>query len=143
MTTQVTTATRTPSAENAAFPIPLRIAQALMAVVGIVGIVGVTYFTMLEPEDGMTAADGAVAALLFIGSLGYIAAGRKLGSNDPEIWMTALGFAAMRVAFSVVKVFGYDEGEAVSFLVLDILIVALLMTGQPSTSPRHTPQATE
>src|SRR5688572_8089528 len=131
MATQFTTANRAQAIQPPGFPLPLRIAQALMVVVGAVGIAGVTYFTMLEPEDGMNVVDGAVAALLFIGSLGYIAAGRKLGLGDSEVWMAALGFALLRVALSVVKVFGYNEGEAISFLVLDIVIVALLMTGQP------------
>jgi hypothetical protein len=78
-----------------------------------------------------------VASLLFIGSLGYIAAGRKLALGDPEVWAAALGFAVLRVSLSVVKVFGYNEGEAISFLVLDILIVALLMTAQPSSSTKR------
>ena len=135
MTTQVTTAAHAQALPD--FPLPIRLAQALMLVVGTVGLAGVTYFTMLEPEDGMNAADGAVAALLFIGSLGYIAAGRRLGTGDSEIWMAALGFAVLRVALSVVKVFGYNEGEAISFLVVDIIIVALLMTGQPVSTQRH------
>ena len=137
MTTQATTAPRAQATQLPGFPLPLRLAQALMLVVGVVGLFGVTYFTVLGPEDGMNAVDAIVAALLFIGSLGYIAAGRKLGLGDSEIWLAALAFAALRVALSVVKVFGYNEGEAIIFLVLDIIIVGLLMTGAPSGSNRR------
>jgi hypothetical protein len=105
-----------------------------MLVVGIIGTFGVVYFTMVEPEDGMNAADGLVAGLLLIGSLGYVAAGRKLSLNDPEIWMAATGFAVLRVVMSLVKVFGYEEGEATLFLVLDIIILGLLASIRPESS---------
>jgi hypothetical protein len=108
-----------------------RAAQALMLFVGIVGTFGVVYFTMVEPEAGLSAVDGLVAAVLLIGSLGYIAAGRKLALNDPEIWGAALGFALLRTALSVVKVVGYGESEATLFLALDVIITALLLSTRP------------
>lgn len=114
-------------------PLQTRAAQPLMFLVGIVGTFGVVYFTMVEPEPGINAADGLVAALLLIGSLGYIAAAPKLSLNDSEIWAAAVGFALLRVVMSLIKVVGYGEGEAVSFLALDAVIVALLMASKPQT----------
>jgi hypothetical protein len=116
-----------------------------MLIVGIVGTFGVVYFTMVEPEDGMNAVDGLVAGLLLIGSLGYIAAGRKLSLNDPEIWMAATGFAILRVVLSLVKVFGYEEGEATLFLVLDVAILGLLASIRPDSSeePALSPQTSK
>jgi hypothetical protein len=117
-------------------PFSVRVLQALMLFVGVVGTFGVIYFTMLEPEPGMDALDGLVATLLLIASLGYIAAGRKLSIPDRDIWFSAAGFAAMRVALSVVKVFAYGEGEATLFLVLDVVILALVATHLSSTARR-------
>ena len=131
MAIQSTAATRGTSAESSEAPLRVRIAQALMLLVGIVGTFGVTYFTMIEPEAGINALDGLVAALLLIGSLGYIAAGRKLTTGDSEIWAAATGFAVLRVALSAVKVVGYEETEAVSFLVMDVIIAGILLAGRP------------
>ena len=132
MAIQSTAATRTIPAQSSGVPLRVRIAQYLMLFVGVVGTLGVTYFTMIEPEAGISALDGLVAALLLMGSLGYIAAGRKLTTGDSEIWAAATGFALLRVALSAVKVFGYEETEAISFLVMDAIVAVILLAGRPA-----------
>ncbi|MGE0058835.1 MAG: hypothetical protein AB7T32_12700 [Dehalococcoidia bacterium] len=122
---------------QAGVPLQNRAAQALMLVVGLVGTFGVVYFTMVEPEPGISAVDGLVAALLLIGSLGYIAAAPKLSLNDSEIWGAALGFATLRLAMSLVKVIGYGEGDAISFLALDAVITGLLLIIRPAAAPER------
>jgi hypothetical protein len=131
MAIQSTAATRTIPTQASGVPLRVRIAQDLMLFVGIVGTLGVTYFTMIEPEAGINALDGLVAALLLIGSLGYIAAGRKLTTGDSEIWAAATGFTLLHLALSAVKVFGFDETEAISFLVMDGIIAGILLAGRP------------
>lgn len=120
-------------ARHGGVPLLTRATQALMLITGIVGTFGVIYFTMVQPESGIDAVDGFVAALLLIGSLGYISASTKLSLNDPEIWMAATGFAVLRVGMSLVKVVGYGETEATLFLGLDVIILALLPAIRPAT----------
>jgi hypothetical protein len=116
-----------------------------MLFAGVVSGFGVVYYTMLEPKDGLNAVDGLVAALLLIGSLGYIAAARKLRLHDAEIWLAAVGFALLHAGMSALNVFGYDASEIALFLGLDVVILVLIASIRPAdqTAPVSSPQTSK
>jgi hypothetical protein len=98
-----------------------------MLFVGAVGSFGVLFFTVIQPDKANLDALGySVAALLAVGSLGYVASAIRLGRADEGVWRFAMASALLRVALSIFKVGYYGEGAAIPFLALDVWIAALL-----------------
>ena len=104
-----------------------RLARGLMLLVGAVGSFGVLFFTVIQPDKANLDVLGySVAALLAVGSVGYVASAMRLGKADEGVWRLAMAFALLRVVLSVFKVGYYGETAAIPFLVLDVWITALL-----------------
>ncbi len=105
----------------------LILARALMLLVGSISCFGVVYFTIINPDSANLDVLGyTVAALLAIGSLGYVISAIRLGHATDGIWRLAMAAALLRAGLSIMKVAYYGETEAVPFLVLDVLITSLL-----------------
>jgi hypothetical protein len=55
-----------------------------------------------------------------------VVAAFRLGSGDRRIVRVISGLLLVEIAFSTVKLFAYDEPEALGFMAVDLLIFGLL-----------------
>jgi hypothetical protein len=101
--------------------IPLRAAQALLLALGGLVTFGSIYFSI---TDGGGAGDYAIGAWALAMAIAMLAAAPRLA--DPRVRRLTLGLLALHFVFGAVKVLGYDETEAATFMAADVVIAALI-----------------
>jgi hypothetical protein len=104
--------------------IPLRAAQALLALMGAVVTFGSIYFSVVEPTQSLGAIDWAVGAWALAMAIGMLAAAPRL--RDPAVRRLALVLLALHFVFGAVKVVGYAESEAATFMLADLVLIGLI-----------------
>ena len=126
-----TTDTRAQTRRTA--PITTRSAAALLAVLAIFHGYGVFYFTVLAPEAPLGAVLGFTAVAV-AAALVALAAVPGLLRGYPAAWTVALCWAVALAYWTAYKAPVEDEPEALIFLALDGVLLALLMA---PASRRH------
>lgn len=101
--------------------IPLRAAQALLLALGALVTFGSIYFSI---TDAGSVGDWAIGAWALAMALGMLAAAPRL--RDARVRRLTLGLLALHFVFGAVKVVGYDEAEAATFMVADVVLIALV-----------------
>lgn len=117
----------------------LRTARVVAVLHAVLGLTGVVLFTLVMPEEalwihpvvdtGVILLKVAVCALLLVGALWpALDSGRRR-----RLLMVAV---VGSVAFGLVKLFAYDEPEALAFFVVDAILLALLLLARPRVAAR-------
>lgn len=109
------------------------VARILLALVGTVTAIGATYFTFFASvEEGRVsgAIDWLLAVVAFALAAGYVIAAVRLGHPTQNAVRFAFAVVGLHVVFNVVKLVGYEEMEAVTFFVADVLILVALTGGR-------------
>lgn len=131
----MTIETTAPPAATTAVPpgdrsFALSVARVLLLLMGLATTGGATYFTFFaSPEQGGVSApvDWVLGAWALTMGVGFVLAAVRL---RPPVSARALrltvGLIVAHVVFSVVKIVGYSETEAVTFLAVDVVVLALL-----------------
>jgi hypothetical protein len=101
--------------------IPLRAAQALLLALGGLVTFGSIYFSI---TDAGSASDWAIGAWALAMALGMLAAAPRL--RDPGVRRLTLGLLVVHFVFGAVKVLGYDEPEAATFMAADVVLIGLI-----------------
>ena len=101
--------------------IPLRAAQALLLALGGLVTFGSIYFSV---TDAGSASDWAIGAWALAMALGMLAAAPRL--RDPGVRRLTIGLLVVHFAFGAVKVLGYDEPEAATFMAADVVLIVLI-----------------
>lgn len=105
----------------------IRVAQALMiGPLGALVIFGSIYFGVIAPTEAMGAFDWLVGAWAFAMGLASVALAARLASGGERVARVAIGLVALHVAFGVVKLAVYREGAAVTFMAVDVVLLAVL-----------------
>jgi hypothetical protein len=115
-------------------PVAARIAQVLMiGPLGLLALFGSVLFTVVAPPGPMRAGDYVVGAFAFALGGANLRAGARLVRGGAPARRTASVLLALQIVFGLVKLVGYHEGAAVTFIVLDLVALALV---QRSVAPR-------
>ena len=104
--------------------------RVLIGVFGAFKLYGTVYFTFVataaQGGDPQGVVDWLVAAWSFGLATALIVAAVLLRNRDRRVAGVVVGLLAVEIVFSFVKLFVYDEPEAVGFMAVDLVIVALL-----------------
>lgn len=103
-------------------PVLLRATQGLLALTGAVVMFGSVYFSAIAPPQEVHAVDWAVAAWAFGLAVAFLALAPRL----PGSLRLVTALVAVHAVFGVVKIVGYDETEAATFIAVDLILLALL-----------------
>jgi hypothetical protein len=113
-------------------PATLRAAQLLLALLGAIVTFGAIYFSAFVPEDVAEPAnslgDWLVGAWALATGVGALYCAARLAGPDARVRRAARWLMATHVVFGLVKVVAYSEAEAVPFIVIDLVLIALLST---------------
>jgi hypothetical protein len=113
-------------------PVSLRAAQILMLLLGAVVTFGAIYFSAFVPADVAERADSLgdwlVGAWALATGLGFLYLGARLTGPDACVRSAARWLLVAHVVFGLVKLFAYSEAEAMTFVVVDLLVLGLLST---------------
>jgi hypothetical protein len=101
--------------------IPLRTAQALLLALGGLVTFGSIYFSI---TDAGSAGDWAIGAWALAMAVGMLAAAPRL--RDPGVRRLTAALLALHFVFGAVKVIGYAEPEAATFMAADVVLLALI-----------------
>jgi hypothetical protein len=107
----------------------VRLAQGLLALLGAVVLFGSIYFSVIEPPKDVVGVDWAVAAWALGIALAALASVPRLGRPEPGARRFVMALLAVHLVFGLVKLVGYDEPEAATFMAVDVLILGLLASG--------------
>lgn len=112
--------------------VALRAARVLLLLLGLATTGGATYFTFFAtPEQGgvSTGFDWFIGAWALAMGVGFVLAAVRLRAPvSPAVLRPTLALIAAHIVFSIVKIVGFSESEAVTFLVVDVVALALLAT---------------
>jgi hypothetical protein len=104
--------------------------RVLLGVFGAFKLGGTVWFTFFataeQGGDPQGVADWLVAAWSFALASALIVAAVRLGSGTRGIAAITGGLLLVEIAFSFVKLFAYDEPEAVGFMAVDLVLLGLL-----------------
>jgi hypothetical protein len=100
----------------------LRATQGLLALTGAVVLFGSVYFSLIAPTEEVNGLDWAVGAWAFALAVAFLALAPRL----PHSLRLVTALVAVHAVFGVVKIVGYDETEAATFIAVDLLLLALL-----------------
>ena len=104
--------------------------RAVLGLFGAFKLYGTVWFTFFataeQGGDPQGVVDWAVAAWSFALATALIVAAAVLRQPDRRIVAITVGLLAVEIAFSFVKLFAYDEPEAVGFMAVDLVLLALL-----------------
>ncbi|NEK57552.1 hypothetical protein GCU56_06665 [Geodermatophilus sabuli] len=121
-----TTAVRTP----ARTPVALTVARGVLGLFGAVKLAGTAYFTFVASAEAGGDPQGAVDWLVVAWStalaVSFLVAAVRLGSGGGRALAVLAGVLVVDIVFSGVKLLAYDEPEAVGFMAVDLLLLALL-----------------
>lgn len=113
-----------------AVPVPvLWTARVLLGLLGASLLAGAVYFTFFAPpEDGgvTTAVDWAVAVWAMATAVGLLVVAVLLGDRTRRTLGLARALLVSHLVFGLVKVVFYAEPESVTFIVVDLVLLALL-----------------
>ncbi len=113
-------------------------ARLLLGLSGVAGVYGSVYFSFFAtPAQGgvVTAFDWFLAAWAFLGAVGSVAVAVLLGRGRSLYVQAAVWLVLAHVVFGAIKLFGYQESEALGFFAVDAVILLLLWLGtRPRTS---------
>ena len=128
-TTTATTATGTARPASRRDPLMIGI-RALLGLFGAFKLGGTVWFTFLattaQGGDPQGVVDWLVAAWSFALAGALIVAAVRLGAGSPRTAVVTAALLVVEIAFSFVKLFVYDEPEAVGFMAVDLVLLALL-----------------
>jgi hypothetical protein len=121
-----TTAVRPPVRRTAL----LQGTRVLLGLFGTFKLAGTAYFLFFataeqngDPEGLLDWSVGIWSTAL---AVALIAAAVRLGRGDRRTVQVLVGLLVVEIAFSLVKLFVYDEPEAVGFMAVDLVIFGLL-----------------
>jgi hypothetical protein len=115
-------------ARSPSVPAAVRAAQVLLlGPLGALVVFGSIYFSVIAPPQDVVGVDWLVAAWALALGTGNLVVGSRLAGR-PGLRRAALALVASHVAFGLVKIVGYGETEAATFMVLDALTIGLLTT---------------
>lgn len=104
--------------------------RVLLGLFGAFKLYGTVYFTFLataaQGGDPQGVVDWLVAAWSFALASALIVAAVRLRGGDRRIAGITAALLVVEVAFSLVKLFAYDEPEAIGFMAVDLVLLALL-----------------
>jgi hypothetical protein len=107
-------------------PAALRAVQALLGLMGGVVMWGSIYFSAIAPPVEVDALGWAVGAWAFAMAVAALVVAVRLGRGDARVHRFAVRLLALHFVFGIVKVVGYDEPEAATFMAADLLLLGLL-----------------
>ena len=127
----MTTTTTTPSPARVARRDPLLTGiRVLLGLFGAFKLYGTAYFTFFATAEQGGDPQGVVDWLVVTWStalaLALLVAAFGLRTADRRIVGVTVGLLLVEIAFSFVKLFAYDEIEALGFMAVDLVVVALL-----------------
>jgi hypothetical protein len=67
-----------------------------------------------------------VDAWAFAMAVAFLALAVRLGGGEASVRRLAMRLLALHVVFGAVKIVGYDEPEAATFMAVDVLLLGLL-----------------
>ena len=115
----------------------MRIARLLLGLLGLVLVPSSIYFAFFASADEggvVTAFDWFLAAWALIVGIGAVVVAVLLGRRSPVYVKAATWLVIAHLVFGAIKLFGYQETEALGFFAFDLLILALLWLGGRSRS---------
>src|SRR4051794_17801548 len=104
----------------------IRLAQGLLGLLGAVVLFGSTYFSLVDPPEPVDGVDWLVAAWAFATGVACIVIAVQLRRGGDRMRRAALVLVASHVAFGLVKLIGYHEDAALTFMAVDAVLVGLL-----------------
>ncbi len=112
--------------------------RALLGLFGAFKLYGTAYFTFVataeQGGDPQGVVDWLVVAWSTALALALLVAALRLRTADRRIVGVTVGLLLVEIAFSFVKLFAYDEIEALGFMAVDLVVVALLALAVRRTS---------
>ena len=122
-----TTTTTAPATRRGPLMIGIRV---LLGLFGAFKLYGTLYFTFLatasQGGDPQGVGDWLVAGWSFALAVALIVAAFRLGAGSPRTAVVTSALLLVEIVFSFVKLFVYDEPEAVGFMAVDVVLLALL-----------------
>jgi hypothetical protein len=122
-----TTAPARPATRRDPLMIGIRV---LLGLFGAFKLYGTVYFTFVataeQGGDPQGVVDWLVAAWSFALASALIVAAVRLRPGDRGIAAITGGLLLVEIAFSFVKLFAYDEPEALGFMAVDLVLLGLL-----------------
>ena len=104
--------------------------RVLLGAFGAFKLYGTAYFTFFATReqggDPQGLVDWLVVAWSTALALALVIAAVALRHRNQRIAGVVVGLLAVEIAFSFVKLFAYDEIEALGFMAIDLVLVALL-----------------
>ena len=104
--------------------------RVLLGLFGAFKLYGTAYFTFVATRAEGGDPQGLVEWLVVLWStalaLALLVAAVALRNRNQKVAGVVVGLLAVEIAFSFVKLFAYDEIEALGFMAVDVLVVALL-----------------
>jgi len=110
-------------------------ARILLGLSGVAGVYGSIYFSFFAtPAQGgvVTAFDWFIAAWAFLTALGSVVVAVLLGRGSSLYVHAAVWLVLAHIVFGAIKLFGYQESEALGFFAVDAVILLLLWLGSRS-----------
>ena len=128
MTTTATSSTAAPgTARRDPLMIGIRVLLGLFGAFKLYGTVWFTFFaTAAQGGDPQGVVDWLVAGWSFALASALIVAAFRLGAGSPRTAVVTSALLLVEIVFSFVKLFVYDEPEAVGFMAVDLVLLALL-----------------
>ena len=122
-----TTAPARPATRRDPLMIGIRV---LLGLFGAFKLYGTLYFTFLatavQGGDPQSVGDWVVAGWSFALAVALIVAAFRLGGGSPRTAVVTSALLLVEIVFSFVKLFVYDEPEALGFMAVDVVLLALL-----------------
>jgi hypothetical protein len=104
--------------------------RVLLGAFGAFKLYGTAYFTFVATREQGGDPQGLVDWLVVVWStalaLALVVAAVALRNRNQRVAGVVVGLLAVEIAFSFVKLFAYDEIEALGFMAIDLVLVALL-----------------
>lgn len=113
--------------------VALTVARVLAALFGSLQLAGAAYFLLVAPEESVWLGawvDVPVLAVLFTGMALKLVAGLAPGLRPGRRIQVGFVAVGLSVAATALKVPLYDEPEALTFVLADALLLALLVLGR-------------
>jgi hypothetical protein len=104
--------------------------RVLLGTFGAFKLYGTAYFTFVATREQGGDPQGLVDWLVVVWStalaIALVVAAVALRNRNQRIAGAVVALLAVEIAFSFVKLFAYDEIEALGFMAIDLVLVALL-----------------
>ena len=105
-------------------------ARVVLGLFGVLKLAGTVYFVFFasaeEGGDPSGLVDWLVAGWSAVLAVSFLVASVRLGAGASRVVRVTMGLLLVDIVFSVVKFFAYDEPEAIAFIAVDLLLLALL-----------------